>query len=76
MVNELESFGVKEALSMGCGSLPIGGRGNLVVNVTDSWPGLMSSNPAPPQTHRVGGDACLICRELKRPPIGVVWYGS
>ncbi|GFX15184.1 hypothetical protein TNCV_2708891 [Trichonephila clavipes] len=32
-----------------------------------------SSNPVPLKTRRVGSDASKICRELKRPPIGVVW---
>ncbi|GFW34902.1 hypothetical protein TNCV_978401 [Trichonephila clavipes] len=32
----------------------------------------MSSSPVPPKTRRVGDRCCEICRELKRPPVGVV----
>ncbi|GFV77514.1 hypothetical protein TNCV_1070431 [Trichonephila clavipes] len=39
-----------------------------VVKVSDHGRHVMSSSPVPLKTRRV------VCRELKRPPVGVVWY--
>ncbi|GFU68410.1 hypothetical protein TNCV_3077981 [Trichonephila clavipes] len=47
---------------MGCGS--------PVVKVSDHGRHVTSSSPVPPKTRRVG-QRCT--RELKRPPVGVVW---
>ncbi|GFV28423.1 transposable element Tcb1 transposase [Trichonephila clavipes] len=33
-----------------------------------------SSSPVPLKTRRLGSDARYIYRELKRPPVGVMWY--
>ncbi|GFU55157.1 hypothetical protein TNCV_426611 [Trichonephila clavipes] len=42
-----------------------------VVKVSDHGRHVMRSIPVPLKTRRFGSDAC--CRELKRPPIGVMW---
>ncbi|GFX03458.1 hypothetical protein TNCV_4634701 [Trichonephila clavipes] len=48
-----------------------GGRGSRVVNVSDrGWP---CYEFEPSTTKDPPSDARYICRELKRPPVGVVW---
>ncbi|GFW22380.1 hypothetical protein TNCV_1431331 [Trichonephila clavipes] len=51
------------------------GRGSRVVKISDrGWPCHVSSSPVPLKTRRVGKRCTLnLCRELKRPPIGVIW---
>ncbi|GFV00767.1 hypothetical protein TNCV_1385851 [Trichonephila clavipes] len=44
--------------------------GAAVVKVSDHGRHVTSSSPVPLKTHR---NACEICQELKRPPVGVVW---
>ncbi|GFX86420.1 hypothetical protein TNCV_2563091 [Trichonephila clavipes] len=49
-----------------------GGRGSLVIKVTDSWPGrVMSSILVPLKSRRVGEGCTLNLSRLKCPPVGV-----
>ncbi|GFX25454.1 hypothetical protein TNCV_1998551 [Trichonephila clavipes] len=48
------------------------GCGSPVVKVSNHGRHVMSSIPVPLKTRRVGQRCTQICRELKRPPVGVV----
>ncbi|GFT54304.1 hypothetical protein TNCV_2467951 [Trichonephila clavipes] len=47
--------------------------GSPVVKVSDHGRDIMSLSPVPLRTRRVGQRRSEICRELKRPIVGVVW---
>ncbi|GFT51213.1 hypothetical protein TNCV_5036481 [Trichonephila clavipes] len=51
-----------------------GGRGSLVVKVTDSWPPCHEFDPRTAKDPPCRGAMHVNCRELKLPLVGVVWY--